>query len=116
MTTESNKKTSFYEVVKLTEHVKQAKENNDNIDDFIKYPMYRGIKYKSEESESILRLCSGFNKPIQDGQWIVEQPKMVDNKIQYEVMDDKDYKDSFTKYDARGVLGCGPGSERFVKK
>ena len=114
-TATSKPKSVFYDgAFKLKSDFEAAKTNNENIDDF-KFPVYRALKYHKNLHDGIKKLCSNANlENIKNGIWIIEQPKMVDNKIQYSYMEDKDFHETFSKYDARGILGCGPGSERFV--
>ncbi len=101
-------------VFKKTEDFENAKNNNENIDNFNKFPMYRALRYKSENHDAIAKLCKGASlSELKDGTWVVELPKMVDNKIVYSYFDHKEFNDTFKKYDASGVLGCGTGSERF---
>lgn len=108
-------KSAFYEsAFKLVADFEAAKNDNGNIDDFKKYPMYRALRYKSENHEAIAKLCNNANlENIAEGTWVIEQPKMVNDKIQYKYMDNDTFHKTFKKYDASGVLGCGPGSERF---
>lgn len=98
---------------KLTSDFNDAKETGANIANFRKYKVYRALRFKEKERDAVLKLCGHFDQQVEDGQWIVEQPNMVNNRIQYEVMEDKSFKETFTKYDASGILGCGKGSERF---
>lgn len=107
-------KSVFYDgCFKKTSDMEDAKTNNGNIDDF-KYPVHRALKFDQTREAGIAKLCAGLDtKLVADGQWVIEQPKMVNNKIQYAIMEDKEFKETFTKYDASGILGCGKGSERF---
>jgi len=105
---------SYEGVYKTIESFEHAKQTNGNIDDFTQYPVYRALRYKPNHHDAITRLCSNANlNNLQEGTWVVEQPKMIDDKIQYEYLSDDVFTKTFQKYDASGILGCGPGSERF---
>lgn len=107
-------RTSFYGCFKREEDIAGV----ENIDD-LKIPVYRAIPYKGDEHESISRLCQGaFRDGAQpaEGQWIIEEPRMVEGRIRYTFMDDKEFRERFRKYDASGILGCGKGSERFTSQ
>lgn len=110
-------KSVFYDgTFKKTSDVEDAKKNNGNIDDFHKYPICRALQFNQTREAGIAKLCKGLDtKLVSDGQWVIEG-KVVKDKIQYTIMEDKEFKETFTKYDASGILGCGKGSERFTKK
>jgi hypothetical protein len=77
--------------------------------------IHRGVQFKEEDRDAIQRLFSHCPIPTdfeENGDWLFET--MTDGKYHYVIVSDKDVKEKYKGFDASGVLGCGPGSERFA--
>lgn len=76
---------------------------------------HRGVQFKEQERGPIQKLFSHVPIPsdIKEGTWIFEQ--MINREYGFFLVPEENLTKEYKEFDARGILGCGEGSERFKR-
>lgn len=105
METTQKPKSAFYKTFKKPEDMAD-----------ILSTVYRAVKYEKSRHTEISKLCGDQDITTEEGNWVIEEPRPSGPR-KHTFMTDVEFHSTFVPFDARGILGCGEGSERFgVKK